>query len=68
MKVITFLLALFFAFLAFGYLYKEEMVIKIHTFFNFFVFNDSYIIHYKRRTGLICLLISLFLFFLILNG
>jgi len=68
MKFVTFLLAVFFAFLAVGYLYKEELVIKIHTFFNFFVFNDSYLIHYKRRTGIVCLLISLFLFFLILNG
>ena len=68
MKFITFLLAVFFAFLALGYLYKEELVIKIHAFFNFFVFNDSYLIHYKRRTGIVCLLISLFLFSLILNG
>ncbi|MFH2084312.1 MAG: hypothetical protein ABII20_03165 [Candidatus Omnitrophota bacterium] len=54
--------------LAAGYLYREDLVIKIHAFINFFVFNDSYVLHYKRRVGVTCLLIALYLFFLILHG
>jgi len=68
MAFIIFLIAVFFLVLAVAYLYKESWVIKIHAFVNFFIFNDSYVLHYKRRMGVICLLISLFLFFLILHG
>ncbi len=68
MEFIIFLLAVFFLVLSAGYLYREDIVIKIHAFINFFIFNDSYVLHYKRRVGVACLLISLYLFFLILHG
>jgi len=68
MEFIIFLLAVFFLVLSVGYFYREDHVIKIHAFINFFVFNDSYVLHYKRRVGVICLLIALYLFFLILHG
>ena len=68
MKFIIFLLAVFCLILSFGYFYKEELVIKIHAFLNLFLFNDSYVIHYRRRVGLIYFVVALFLFFLILNG
>ncbi len=68
MKLIVLILAVVFLIFAFGYLYKQELIIKIHAFLNLFVFNDSYLLHYRRRVGIICLLISIFLFFLVLNG
>jgi len=64
MHTIKFVLGIFFLFTGFIYLYNTNMVMKINLYARQFLFNDSYVLLYRKKIGILFLLLSIILFFM----
>ena len=65
MHTIKFLLAVFFLFMGFIYLYKSDLVMKINLYARQFFFNDTYILLYRKKLGILFILLAIILFYMV---
>jgi len=64
MTTIKLILSIFFLFMGFIYLYNTNMVIKINFYARQFLFNDAYVLLYRKKIGILFILLAIILFYM----
>jgi hypothetical protein len=59
MHTIKFVLSIFFLFIGFIYLYNTNAVMKINLYARQFLFNDAYVLLYRKKIGVLFILLSI---------
>jgi hypothetical protein len=65
---LKFILALGFLMISLGYLYRPSWILRVNNWARSLIFNDSHVLHYRRRWGLLFFFAAALLFYSALNN
>jgi len=63
MHTFKLMLSVFFMFIGFVYLYNADMVMKINHYARQFLFNDTFVLLYRKKIGVLFILVAIIIIF-----